>query len=124
MKLNHLNLPVENVNESKVFFETLFNFKCVDLKGDNLLAVLKGKDDFTLVLMSSSFNRNESIAFPSSFHIGFLVNTKEEVILQYNKLKDGNITLENEPKNMRGVFGFYSIAPGNILIEVSTLSKK
>lgn len=123
MKLNHINLSVENVNETKDFFEKYFDFKCVDEKGDNVLAVLKGLDNFTLVLMSSSFNRDKSSEYPAAFHIGFLVDTKEEVMHQYAKLKNGNVPLENEPKNMRGIFGFYFIAPGKILVEVSTVSK-
>lgn len=123
MKLNHINLPVENVNESRQFFETYFGFKCTEVKGDNLLAVLQGKDNFILVLMSHSFNRDDISAFPSAFHIGFLLETKEEVMQQYNRLKAGNIYLENEPVNMRGVFGFYFYAPGNILVEVSSLKE-
>ena len=123
MKLNHLNLPVENVNESRNFFENYFDFKCIEEKGNDALVVLKGSDDFILVLMSESFNRDAHSSFPSAFHVGFLVDTKEEVIEQYNKLKNGNVALKNEPKNMRGIFGFYFMSPGNILIEVSTVSK-
>jgi catechol 2,3-dioxygenase-like lactoylglutathione lyase family enzyme len=123
MKLNHLNLPVEDVKESKDFFEKYFDFKCIDIKGEHALAVLKGQDDFILVLMSETFNRNENAGLPSAFHVGFLVDTKEEVLNQFQKLKSGNIVLKNEPKDMRGIFGFYFIAPGNLLIEISTLPK-
>ena|ERR1700744_401355 len=120
MKLNHVNISVENVMEARIFFETYFNFVCIDNKGDNALVVLKGTDGFILVLMSDAFNRERNVSFPSAFHIGFLVNTKEEVLLHYNKLKSGNIQVEREPANMRGVFGFYFHAPGNILVEISS----
>jgi len=123
MKLNHRNLPVENVKESRIFFKNYFDFKCIEEKGDNALVVLKSGDDFILVLMSQSFNRDEYSSFPSAFHVGFLVDTKEEVIKQYNKLEDGNVDVKNELGNVRGVFGFYFMSPGNILIEVSTVSK-
>lgn len=121
MLLNHINIPVENVEQSKSFFEKHFDLTCTDVKGDHALAVLKGTDGFTLVLMSNTFNRSDVNGFPSAFHIGFLLPTKEEVTEQYNKLKNsGDVSLPQEPGNMRGVFGFYFTAPGNILVEISS----
>ena len=120
MKLNHINLPVTDVEQSKLFFEQYFNFNCTEVKGDNALAVLKGADGFVLVLMSQAFNKSEVNDFPSAFNIGFLLESKEEVSAQYGKLKSGGIQLANEPANMRGVFGFYFMAPGNVLVEVSS----
>ncbi len=123
MRLNHINIPVENVAVTSHFFEQHFNFKCTETKGDNALVVLNGDDNFTLVLMSQSFNRDGATEFPSAFHIGFLLASKEEVTNQYNKLKMADVQLKNEPANMRGVFGFYFMAPGNILVEVSSDEK-
>ena len=123
MRLNHINIPVEDVAITKHFFEQHFDFTCTEIKGDNALAVLKGKDEFTLVIMSQAFNRNDIVTFPSAFHIGFLLQTKDEVIAQYNKLKAAGVNLENEPGNMRGVYGFYFMAPGNILTEISSDQK-
>jgi hypothetical protein len=120
MVLNHINIPLDNVEETKLFFEEYFDFHCTEVKGAHALAVLKGADGFTLVLMSNSFNRNEITGFPSAFHIGFLLSTREQVINQYNKLKTSALDLKNEPANMRGVFGFYFMAPGNILVEISS----
>src|ERR1700722_1794068 len=115
MVLNHINIPVDNVEGSKLFFEEYLDFNCTEVKGDHALAVLKGADGFTLVLMSNSFSRNESASFPAAFHIGFLLPTREQVINQYNKIKTSELDLKNEPSNMRGVFGFYFMAPGDIL---------
>jgi catechol 2,3-dioxygenase-like lactoylglutathione lyase family enzyme len=120
MILNHINLPVENVPETRSFFESFFDFSCVEVKGDNVLVVLKDENDFTLVLMTATFNKSGIAAFPPTFHIGFLLETKEAVLKQYNRLKQGNVLLEQEAKNMRGVFGFYFVAPGNILVEISS----
>ncbi len=115
MHLNHLNIPVADVEQTKLFFEKYFGFNCIEVKGDHALAVLTDTSGFSLVLMSQAFNRNEVSAFPSAFHIGFLVQSKEEVTDQYAKLKDGGLDLANEPANMRGVFGFYFTAPGKYL---------
>ena len=120
MNLNHINIPVENVKEAILFFEQYFDFRCIEVKGDNALAVMEGSNGFVLVLMSQVFNKNEINEFPTAFHIGFLLPSKEEVIIQYKKLKQSGVILENEPSNMRGVFGFYFVAPGKILIEVSS----
>jgi small nuclear ribonucleoprotein (snRNP)-like protein len=51
MKLNHINLVVSNVEEVASLFETYFNFRRTTIKGNNIIARLKGVDDFTLVIM-------------------------------------------------------------------------
>lgn len=121
MKLNHVNLPVDNVAESAAFFERFFDFKCTEVKGDNMLAVLKGEDDFTLVLMSAVFNKNGNAVYPDAFHIGFLFDEKDKVKSVYDRLKSGGVPLGQEAGNLRGGYGFYFNAPGNILTEVSCL---
>lgn len=113
MKLNHINLVVTNVAEAIHFFETYFNFTCTEVKGDNVVAVLKGVDDFTLVIMTSK----ESIAYPAAFHIGFMLSNEEEVSQCYVKLTGGGISIEHAPKKIRDSFGFY-FHFGGIMIEV------
>ena len=119
MKLNHLNLPVENVAETRQFFEQYLGFTTVETKGDNMLSVMQDEDGFSLVIMANNFNRNGNSKYPDALHIGFLVSSKEEVNELYDKLKAGRVALEHAPSNMRGVYGFYFHAPGNILTEVS-----
>lgn len=119
MNLNHVNLPVKDVAASSIFFEQYFDFKCIEKKGDNLIAVLQGKDGFTLVLMADSFNRNSAAVFPDAFHIGFLVNSKAEVNDIYHRLLAGGFAADKSPANIRGGYGFYFNAPGNILTEIT-----
>ncbi|SDP48190.1 Predicted lactoylglutathione lyase [Mucilaginibacter sp. OK268] len=119
MKLNHINLPVTDVAASISFFEQYFNFKCAEIKGDNLLAVLQGSDGFTLVLMADSFNRNGNTTYPDAFHIGFFVESREQVTDIYNRLLEGGYATEHPPGNLRGSFGFYFNAPGNLLTEIT-----
>lgn len=121
MQLNHLNLPVENVPQARAFFEKHFNFTCADVKGNDMLVVLHGENGFVLTLMSASFNRNGNNQYPDAFHMGFLVNSQEQVHAMWQNLKNDGVTLDQEPRNMRGVFGFYFQAPGNVLLEVSTM---
>ena len=79
LKLNHINLPVTDVAASAGFFEQYFNFKTIEVKGNNMLAILEGDDGFILVLMADTFNRNGNSIYPDVFHIGFLVDTPAQV---------------------------------------------
>ena len=119
MKLNHINLPVSDVTASKSFFEQYFNFKCVEIKGNNMLAILESADGFTLVLMADSFNRNGNTTYPDAFHIGFLQDTPAQVTDIYERLTQGGVAVAQAPGSLRGGFGFYFNAPGNILTEVT-----
>jgi len=114
MKLNHINLVVSNVAEAVTFFETYFNFKCTDIKGDNIVAVLKGADDFTLVIMT---NKEGNPIYPDAFHIGFMLDNTKAVTATYENLKRGSIVVGQEPRKIRNSFGFY-FNFDNIMIEV------
>ena len=114
MKLNHLNLIVTDVAAAVAFFETYFDFKCTLTKGNNVIAVLEGENDFTMVVMTQ---KQGEVNYPANFHIGFMSGTKEEVDAIYKKLKEGNIPLSGEPGKIRDSYGFYFHFDG-IMIEV------
>lgn len=114
MKLNHINLVVADVEKATQFFETYFGFKCIDIKGDHIITVLKGKDDFTLVIMK---NREGKPAYPEAFHIGFMLDTTEQVTEIYERLKMGGFVDAQEPRKIRDSFGFYFNFE-NLMIEV------
>lgn len=116
MKLNHINLVVNNVAEAIHFFETYFNFNCVEIKGDDIIAILINDDKFTLVVMKA---KSGHAVYPESFHIGFLQNNAEEVNQLYHQLKTAGMVGEQEPGKIRDSFGFY-FKFENITIEIST----
>jgi len=118
MTINHLNLPVSDVAAATTFFESHFDFKCLETKGDNMIAVLTNPADFTLVLMSSKINKGENTAYPDAFHIGFILDSAEKVNDTFSKLKTGGIPLEREPQKIRNSFGFYFYFD-NLFIEVA-----
>ncbi len=120
MKLNHLNLIVTDVAAAVIFFETYFDFKCTLTKGDNVIAVLEGENNFTLVVMTQ---KQGEVSYPPNFHIGFMSDTKEEVDAVHKKLKNGNILLPGEPGKIRDSYGFYFHFDG-IMIEVGHYTKK
>ena len=117
MKLNHLNLTVPDVAATLALFETHFQFRCADEKGDNMLVVLYGEDDFILTIMSESFNRNSNIPYPDAFHFGFILDTQEEVDKLYLELKNATITLDKPPGKIRNSYGFYFHFQ-NLMIEI------
>lgn len=122
IKLNHVNLPVADVAASSEFFEQYFNFRCTDIKGNNMLAVMEGEDGFILVLMANTFNRNGNNNYPDAFHIGFLVDSHAQVVEVYDRLVEGGVNVAQPPGSLRGGYGFYFNAPGNILTEVTCLA--
>lgn len=117
MRLNHLNLNVKDVSKTKTFFESYFGFTCLHERGKNVLAVMTDDEGFALTIMSEAFNKKKDISYPENFHIGFMVETKKQVINLYNKLRHGGIALENEPKENNHGFGFYFHFSG-FMIEV------
>ncbi|GAB3499377.1 VOC family protein [Spirosoma knui] len=114
MKLNHMNLVVSDVVDAISLFETYFNFTCTEVKGHNSIAVLKGEDDFTLVIMAS---KSEPPVYPGAFHIGFMLDDEQKVTDTFNRLKEGGISVGQEPRKIRDSFGFY-FTFDNIMIEV------
>jgi predicted enzyme related to lactoylglutathione lyase len=104
MKLNHINLVVSDVVKAINFFETYFNFKCADIKGDNIVAILRGEDGFTLVVMT---NKEGTAIYPDAFHMGFMLDNTNAVTETYEKLNSGGIAVAQEPRKIRDSFGFY-----------------
>lgn len=118
MTINHLNLPVSNVAETITFFESYFDFKCLETKGDNMIAVLSNPADFILVLMSLKMSKTDHTTYPDAFHLGFILDSSEKVNETFSKLKAGGIQLEREPQKIRNSFGFYFYF-GELFIEVA-----
>lgn len=114
MKLNHINLVVSNVADAIKLFETYFNFKHTEIKGDSMVAILKNPDDFTLVIMA---DKKRQATYPNAFHIGFMLDSEETVMETYDALKNGGVAIGQEPRKIRDSFGFY-FNFDNIMIEV------
>jgi lactoylglutathione lyase len=115
MKLDHLNLSVPNVSETREFFETYFGFRCVVNRGRDTLAVLVGDDGFVLAL--SNFDKVTEVHYPGAFHIGFMQDSRERVDEIYERLKSAGFTAE-PPREFHGAWTFYLRTPGGFVVEV------
>jgi catechol 2,3-dioxygenase-like lactoylglutathione lyase family enzyme len=104
LQLNHLSLAVPDVVEATRFFETYFDFQCVDRKGADVLAVLEGDGGFTLVL--SHLDKEAVISYPNDFHIGFILEREEQVQAVFERLRQAGIDRPHPPRILRGSFIF------------------
>jgi lactoylglutathione lyase len=115
MRVNHLNLTVPDVGQTREFFETFFGLKCVFDLGRNALAVMIDESGFILTL--NNFDKASEVEYPGAFHIGFMQDSRERVDEIYQQLKAGGYEAE-PPREFHGAWTFYFRAPGGFLVEV------
>jgi lactoylglutathione lyase len=115
MRLNHVNLTVPDVQETREFFETYFGLRCVTVKGRDALAVLVDESGFVLTL--NNFENVAEVAYPGAFHIGFMQESRERVDEIHEHLKSGGFDVK-PPREFHGAWTFYLRAPGDFLVEV------
>lgn len=122
MRLNHLNLCVDDLAAARDFFVTTFDFELLGEKGGAII-ILTDRQGFTLVLADvSRFGGKVPVRYPQGFHVGLLQETRAEVDVVYARLIAAGITPGHPPRNVHGSYGFYFNALGDILFEVACLS--
>ena len=76
MKLNHLDLQVNDVQRAVAFFEDAFGLQLQSNRRSSSIAILSDGDGFVLVLQRK---KSQTDAYPDGFHFGFLVDDVEAV---------------------------------------------
>jgi lactoylglutathione lyase len=112
IKLNHLNLAVTDVAQTRKLFETYFGFTALKEVGNDKFTLMFGEDGFVLNLM-----RGSQVSYPETFHIGFMQESEERVNEINRHLKEDGFDV-NPPGKSHGAWTFYFRAPGGITIEV------
>jgi catechol 2,3-dioxygenase-like lactoylglutathione lyase family enzyme len=115
MRLNHLNLTVPDVSQTRDFFQTYLGFQSVFERGRGALVVMVDGSGFVLTL--NNFEKATSVEYPGAFHIGFRLDTREQVDAFYERLKGDGFDAE-PPKEFHGAWTFYFRAPGGFLVEI------
>lgn len=111
MKLNHLNLTVNDVLATHEFLQKYFDLKPLGKANKNMSFLT---DENGIVL--SMFKANE-VSYPETFHIGFIQESNERVNEINQRLKDDGFEVP-PPSKQHGSWTFYFLAPGGFTIEV------
>ena len=115
MKLDHLNLPVDNVKKAHDFLSTYFGLQAFAVEPNDTMALLR--DDDGLVLNLSNFDKASSVTYPATFHVGFQQESEARVNEINQQLKEAGFEVK-PPKRFHGSWTFYLEAPGGFLVEV------
>jgi catechol 2,3-dioxygenase-like lactoylglutathione lyase family enzyme len=115
MRLNHLNLTVPDIPQTRTFFETYFSFRCVAGGQSDALVVLVDESGFVLTL--NNFTKAAEVVYPGAFHVGFRQDSREQVDAIYQRLKADGFDIK-PPHEFHGGWTFYLRAPGGFLVEV------
>jgi len=114
MKLNHLDLQVDDVLRTTQFFERYFGLKLQSNPNSEALAILTDQSGFVLVLQRSKAGER----YPEGFHLGFLLDEVAAVrALHARAVADGALVSE-VIVNGRGTM-IYLTAPEGYYVEVS-----
>ena len=113
MRLNHIDLPVSELEAAAAYFQRGFGFERVPAPAAGM-AILRGEDGFALILQQA-----ERVAYPPGFHIGFLQPSDDAVHAAYRRLGEAGLPLPPAPAVSYGCLAFWCEAPGGILVEVS-----
>ena len=116
MALNHLNLTVPSVPQTRAFFETYFRFRhLAGAPQSDTFVVLVDESGFVLSL--NNFTEAEEVVYPGAFHVGFRQDSREQVDALYQRLKAGGFDMK-PPHEFHGGWTTYFRAPGGFLVEV------
>jgi len=121
MRLNHLDLHVRDVAATRDFFVEFFGFEHIETRGANSLAILRDETQFELVISRpvEKFGGTDHTTIGAmTYHIGFMLPRRDDVDTLYIRLKDSGAEMRHEPREIRGGWLFYCVAPGRILVEV------
>jgi lactoylglutathione lyase len=110
MNLNHLNLTVTDVLKAAAFLEKYFGLQ--NQGGDQKFTVLFDDNGLVLSLMKAG----QGIKYPSTFHIGFIQESAEQVNELNQRLKEDGFDV-NPPQQLHA-WTFYVQAPGGFTVEV------
>jgi lactoylglutathione lyase len=125
MTINHLNLTVTDPGETSAFLAKYFG---LEPRGGNagiqmlhddqrmVLTLIKGRAD-DRDTSEAAAHKPPRVRYPSSFHIGFIVESAERVNQINQQLRDDGMEVD-APAHLHGAWTFYFTAPGGFTVEV------
>ncbi|MBZ9791305.1 VOC family protein [Rhizobium sp. 3T7] len=121
MRMNHIDIHVPDVAATAAFLVRHFGLYLLEMRGASGLAILG--DDAGLEIVVSHPNEkfgsgHQQALYLVTYHLGFIQTEQSNVDRLYSALKESDAELVGEPREMRGGYFFYCMAPGRVLIEV------
>ncbi len=125
MTINHLNLTVTDPTETSAFLAKYF---ALEPRGGNagmqmlyddqrmVLTLIKGRAD-DRDAREAAADKPPQVRYPSSFHIGFIVGSRERVDQINQQLRNDGMEVD-APAHLHGAWTFYFTAPGGFTVEV------
>lgn len=126
MTINHVNLTVANPVETSAFLAKYFGLRpeggnaAMQMVLDDsrmVVTLMKGRPE-DRERAESSGSDSSAIRYPSSFHIGFFVESRERVDEINRQLREDGYAVDPAGPS-HGSWGFYFKAPGGFTIEVA-----
>jgi lactoylglutathione lyase len=114
VKLNHLNLTVNDVQAARAFLVKHFGLRPYG-EGQRNFDVLFDDDDLVLTLIGAG--RSKQVSYPKTFHIGFIQPTEADVDEINRRIREDGYDIE-PPSRQHGAWTFYFEAPGGFTVEV------
>jgi lactoylglutathione lyase len=114
MKVNHINLTVNDVAGARELLTTHFGLRA-PYPGKKNFDVLFDDDEMVVTLIGAG-RRNE-VVYPETFHIGFIRATESEVDEINDRLREDGYEVDR-PSRQHGAWTFYFEAPGGFTVEV------
>jgi lactoylglutathione lyase len=123
MTLNHLNLTVPDPEETSAFLAKHFGLR--DGGGNKGMRLLNDDQGMVLTLFKAGVNdrvggegKNAGqVRYPSTFHIGFLVDSDARVHEIHQQLRADGVVVD-DPAILHGGLTFYFTAPGGFVVQV------
>jgi len=114
MTLNHLHIAASNLSTTQAFYENYFGFRKEREHGRGVF--LRDSAGFLIAVDLGEAQTK----FPSWFHLGFCLDSEDEVLALYRKAIDGNANIVRELlAETRKYAAFYMTDPDDLRIEVS-----
>ena len=118
MKLNHINLTVNNVLETRDFLSKYFGL--TEMQGAPMtekFGLMTDPNGMVISLMTQGSAGD--VTYPSAFHIGFVQDSQEKVNEINQRMKDDGLDVP-APRSFHGSWTYYVKAPGGFLVEVQS----
>ena len=121
MRMNHIDLHVADVAATCSFLTRYFGLTLRETRGQNFLAILNDDHGLEIVIsqpIEKLGGRSQDMLGGVTYHIGFIQKERVDVDAIFQQLRESDAELIGEPRELRGGYVFYCLAPGRILIEV------